>query len=70
MFVNPVGIHAIIHEYIDWQRPNNSQMLLNALDKMVGDYQFICPTLEFAQRYIIVANKKEMEGIETTQIIK
>ena len=52
MFVNPVGIHAISHEYIDWQKPNSSDMLLGAIDKMVGDYQFICPTLEFAQRFL------------------
>jgi len=30
--------------------PDKSSAMIDALDAMVGDYQFVCPTLEFAQR--------------------
>ena len=48
-FVPPVGKQAIEFEYTNWLYPNNSTQLINAMDKMVGDYQFTCPVLEFAQ---------------------
>ncbi len=50
-YVSPLGLEAILYEYTDWSRPNSSSVMLDALDKMVGDYQFTCPTLEMAQRY-------------------
>jgi hypothetical protein len=48
LFVNPVGLHAIEYEYTDWMDPDNSTKMISALDKMVGDYQFTCPVIEFA----------------------
>ena len=39
-----------MYEYTEWRRPNDSDAMLTAIDKMVGDYQFTCPTLEMAQR--------------------
>ncbi len=39
-----------MYEYTEWRRPNDSNAMLAAVDKMVGDYQFTCPTLEMAQR--------------------
>lgn len=50
-YVSPLGLEAISYEYTDWMDPNNSNKMIVALDKMVGDYQFTCPTLELAQRY-------------------
>jgi acetylcholinesterase len=50
-FVSPVGLHAIIYEYTWWMDPSNKSALIDAIDKMVGDYQFTCPVQEFAQRY-------------------
>ena len=49
-FVSPVGLHAIIYEYTWWMDPSNKSALIDAIDKMVGDYQFTCPVQEFAQR--------------------
>ena len=49
IFVPPVGRHAINFEYTNWLQPNNSTLMIDAVDKMVGDYQFTCPVLEFAQ---------------------
>ena len=48
-FVSPVGLAAIEYEYTDWMDPDNSTAMIAALDKMVGDYQFTCPTIEFAE---------------------
>ena len=52
VFVNPLGIHAILYEYTWWMDPKNQTAMIDAIDKMVGDYQFTCPVQEFAQRYI------------------
>ena len=50
MYVNPLGIHAILYEYTWWMDPQNQTAMIDAIDKMVGDYQFTCPVQEFAQR--------------------
>ena len=31
--------------------PKDQGVMIDAIDKMVGDYQFTCPVQEFAQRY-------------------
>ncbi len=51
-YVSPLGLEAIIYEYTNWGAPNDSTAMIKALDKMVGDYQFTCPTLEMAQRLV------------------
>ena len=51
MYVSPVGLHAIEYEYTDWIDANNSAKMSVALDQMVADYQFVCPTLKMAQSY-------------------
>ena len=49
LFVNPVGLSAIEYEYTDWLEPKDSDKMMLAVDKMVGDYHFTCPTNVFAQ---------------------
>ena len=49
-FVSPVGIHAIVYEYTWWMDPKDQASMIDAIDKMVGDYQFTCPVQELAQR--------------------
>ncbi|XP_059085955.1 acetylcholinesterase-like [Tigriopus californicus] len=51
LYVKSVGIQAIIYEYTSWLSPNNTEEMMKALDMMVGDYQFTCPTIEFADSY-------------------
>ena len=46
-----MGIHAITYEYTWWMDPKDQGVMIDAIDKMVGDYQFTCPVQEFAQRY-------------------
>ncbi|XP_005003514.1 cholinesterase isoform X2 [Cavia porcellus] len=45
------GRESILFHYADWlddQRPENYR---EALDDVVGDYNFICPSLEFGKRF-------------------
>ena len=50
-YVNQIGRHAIIYEYSDWLHPEDPHANRDALDKIVGDYQFTCNVNEFAGRY-------------------
>jgi acetylcholinesterase len=52
MFIrNPVVRNAIFHEYRDWALPGSPQRRQDSLDKMSGDYFFLCNVNEFAQYY-------------------
>lgn len=50
-YINNVARQAIIFEYTDWLNPEDPVHNRDALDKMVGDYQFTCNVNEFAHRY-------------------
>ena len=45
-------MEAITYEYTSWLDPNDTKSMIDALDLMVGDYQFTCPTIEFADRSV------------------
>ena len=49
--MKPVGLAAIKFMYTNWMDPNNSTNNMVALDRMVGDYQFTCPVVDFAQYF-------------------
>lgn len=55
-----VARQAIIFEYTDWLNPDDPVSNRDALDKMVGDYQFTCNVNEFAHRYAETGNKVYM----------
>ncbi|XP_076669783.1 acetylcholinesterase isoform X1 [Andrena cerasifolii] len=55
-YVSQIGRHAIIYEYTDWMHPDDPHVNRNALDKIVGDYQFTCNVNEFAGRYADTGN--------------
>ena len=58
IWVSPVGLQAITYEYTDYLAgEDNSTALMLALDRMVGDFQFTCPTVAFADRYAEAYNK-------------
>ena len=46
-----VGREAIVYEYTDWLMPTDPLKNRDALDRMVGDYAFTCPVVDFAHRY-------------------
>ncbi|EZA54599.1 Acetylcholinesterase [Ooceraea biroi] len=50
-YVNQIGRHAIIYEYTNWLHPDDPHKNRDALDKIVGDYQFTCNVNEFAGHY-------------------
>jgi len=55
-YINQIGRHAIIYEYSDWLHPDDPHANRDALDKIVGDYQFTCNVNEFAGRYADTGN--------------
>ncbi|XP_020287286.1 acetylcholinesterase-like isoform X2 [Pseudomyrmex gracilis] len=55
-YVNQIGRHAIIYEYTNWLHPDDPHANRDALDKIVGDYQFTCNVNEFAGRYADTGN--------------
>nr|AOS89450.1 acetylcholinesterase 1 [Apolygus lucorum] len=59
-YVNNVARHAIVFEYTDWQNPDDPIKNRDALDKMVGDYQFTCSVNDFAHTYAESGNNVYM----------
>lgn len=54
---NEIARNAIAFEYIDWTAPpNDSTANYDALDKIVGDYFFMCHVNEFASNYVQASN--------------
>ncbi|PNF29354.1 Acetylcholinesterase [Cryptotermes secundus] len=59
-YVNNIARQAIVFEYTDWLNPDDPNSNRDALDKMVGDYQFTCNVNEFAHRYAETGNNVYM----------
>ncbi|GBM73330.1 Acetylcholinesterase [Araneus ventricosus] len=55
-YVGELGQEAIIFEYTDWTNPEDTIKNRDAIDKLVGDYQFTCSVNEMAQRYAETGN--------------
>lgn len=55
-YVNQIARHAIMYEYTNWLDPDDPNTNRDALDKIVGDYQFTCNVNEFAARYAETGN--------------
>ena len=47
---------AIKFEYTDWMNPLDPTLNRQALDRMVGDYAFTCPVMNFAHRFAETGN--------------
>ena len=56
LYVKPVGKEAIVFEYTDWLNPKDPLKNRDALDRMVGDYAFTCPVMNFAHRFAETGN--------------
>lgn len=59
-YVNNIARQAIVFEYTDWMNPEDPIRNRDALDKIVGDYQFTCSVNEFAHRYAETGNNVYM----------
>ncbi|XP_069474589.1 cholinesterase isoform X2 [Ambystoma mexicanum] len=44
-----LGVESVIFHYTNWEDEQNPVQNRDALDDMVGDYNFICPLLEFTK---------------------
>ncbi|ELW64812.1 Cholinesterase [Tupaia chinensis] len=54
--VSELGKESILFHYVDWvgdQRPENYR---EALDDVIGDYNIICPALDFTEKFSEVGN--------------
>ncbi|KAK2719659.1 acetylcholinesterase-like [Artemia franciscana] len=58
--LNLAGRQAVIFEYTNWLNQDDPKYNLDAVDKMVGDRQFVCGVNEFAQRFAEVGNSVYM----------
>ncbi|XP_037075227.1 acetylcholinesterase-like [Pollicipes pollicipes] len=47
---------AIAYEYTNWVNPEDPESNLDAIDKMVGDYQFTCGVNDFTETYAKAGN--------------
>ncbi|XP_078521832.1 cholinesterase isoform X1 [Lissotriton helveticus] len=46
-----LGIESVIFQYTDYEDEHNPVKNRDALDDIVGDYNFICPVLDFTKKY-------------------
>nr|QNG40885.1 acetylcholinesterase 1 [Hofstenia miamia] len=51
---------AIGSFYINWNDPDNGQMLADAVDAMTGEHNFLCPVNEFAHFYSKLDRKQRI----------
>ena len=49
--LNSFGKEAILFEYTNWKNPDDQAMNRYQLDMAIGDFNFICPTVDFAMVY-------------------
>lgn len=55
-YVGELGQEAIIFQYTDWENPEDTIKNRDAIDKLVGDSQFICGVNDMALRYAETGN--------------
>lgn len=49
--LNSFGREAILFEYTPWKNPDDQAMNRYQLDMAIGDFNFICPSVDFAMEY-------------------
>ncbi|XP_056419168.1 cholinesterase [Hyla sarda] len=52
-----LAVDSVIFHYTNWEDEQNPVLNRDAMDDIVGDYNFICPLLEFTKRNSEVGNK-------------
>lgn len=58
--MDKVGQDAIIYEYTDWLNPDDPIKNRDAIDKIVGDYHFVCHVNRLANKYASTGNEVYM----------
>ncbi|XP_069831357.1 cholinesterase isoform X2 [Dendropsophus ebraccatus] len=52
-----LAVDSVIFHYTNWEDEQNPVLNRDAMDDIVGDYNFICPLLEFTKRNLELGNK-------------
>ncbi|XP_048397708.1 cholinesterase-like isoform X1 [Stegostoma tigrinum] len=51
-----IGLEAVIFQYTDWTDENNATKNRDALVDLAGDYNFVCPLMDFANKFTECGN--------------
>ncbi|XP_072016305.1 cholinesterase 1-like [Amphiura filiformis] len=51
------GLEAIAFQYRPWKTPDNQSLLRDAIGLAVGEYSFVCPSVEMAKAYAREGNQ-------------
>ncbi|XP_066565473.1 cholinesterase isoform X2 [Amia ocellicauda] len=51
-----IGREAVIFQYTNWTDEFNAEKNRDAMNDIVGDYNFICPLVEFTQKFVAFGN--------------
>lgn len=54
--VSSLGKEAILFYYVDWLGDQTPEVYREALDDIIGDYNIICPALEFTKKFAELEN--------------
>ncbi|XP_027751936.1 cholinesterase [Empidonax traillii] len=54
--VSKLAIESIIFQYTDWENQHRPEHYCDAADDAVGDYNIICPVLEFTTKFAQLGN--------------
>ncbi|NXU75755.1 CHLE Cholinesterase, partial [Oreotrochilus melanogaster] len=46
-----LAIESIIFQYTDWENEEKPELYRDAMDDIIGDYNIICPTMEFTKKF-------------------
>nr|XP_033813645.1 cholinesterase isoform X2 [Geotrypetes seraphini] len=52
-----LGLESVIFHYTNWEEDQNPEKNRDAMDDIVGDYNIICPLLEFTKKFTELGNK-------------
>uniref|UniRef100_A0A8D0GXD4 Carboxylic ester hydrolase n=1 Tax=Sphenodon punctatus TaxID=8508 RepID=A0A8D0GXD4_SPHPU len=47
-----LGLESIIFHYTDWKNESNPENYRDAMDDVIGDYNIICPVMEFTKHFV------------------
>ncbi|KAM6441941.1 cholinesterase isoform 1-T3 [Liasis olivaceus] len=54
--LNEIGLESIAFHYADWEDEKNIFNYREAMDDIIGDYNFICPVVEFIKQFALAGN--------------
>ncbi|XP_029472365.1 cholinesterase isoform X2 [Rhinatrema bivittatum] len=52
-----LGVESVIFHYTNWEEEHEPEKNRDAMDDIIGDYNFICPLIEFTKKFTELGNK-------------